>query len=205
MGMEENAIIIDYLPEGYAEDKRPPHKREPVAIAVGDRFFSLIELIPKKDVKMSTGDRVYIGRGERDKIDYIKRRLTFNELTPAAKSELPNVVEKIVTENEKKFVEFFNTSQPLTTRLHQLELMPGIGDKLMWEIIEERKKKPFESFADITARIKAIIDPKKIIVKRVLVEIESEEQVAGKAKYRLFTSAPPQKQEKHEKEKHRKF
>lgn len=198
MGMEENAIIIDYLPAGYAEDKRPPHKREPIATAVGDRFFSLMELIPKKDVSMSLGERVYIGRGEREKIEYIKRRLHFNELTPAAKSELQNVIEKIVSENESKFVEFFNTSQPLTTRLHQLELLPGIGNKLMWEIIEERKKKPFESFADIVARVKAVVDPKKIIVKRVLLEIESEEQVAGKAKYRLFTSAPPKKQEKYE-------
>ncbi len=195
MGMEEYAIILDYLPQGYAHDRRPPHKKEPIAIAVGDRFFSLIELVPKKGADIRVGERVYIGKGERDKIDYIKRRLTYKELTQAAKDELENVVKKIVEENEKRFVDFFNKAGPITTRLHQLELLPGIGDKLMWEILEERKKKPFESFADIDERIKTI-DSKKSIINRILIEIESEEETAGKAKYRIFTSPPPRKHER---------
>ena len=42
-----------------------------------------------------------------------------------------------------------------------LHLLPGIGKKLMWEVLTEREKKPFESFADISQRIKSIPHPKK--------------------------------------------
>ncbi|MHA1628104.1 MAG: DUF655 domain-containing protein, partial [Candidatus Baldrarchaeia archaeon] len=69
--------------------------------------------------------------------------------------------------------------QPITMRMHQLELLPGIGKKIMWEILEERKKKPFESFKDLTSRIK-MPDPVKAIVKRILIELEGED------KYYLF-------------------
>ena len=94
--------------------------------------------------------------------------------------QLSEFVEKIVPEQEKKFVEFFNSSQPINTRLHQLELLPGFGKKHTQAIIEERKIKPFISFEDIKQRIKNLPDPKKAIEKRILQELEEEE------KYHLF-------------------
>ena len=68
------------------------------------------------------------------------------KLTKTAESELKFVIEKLVKDNQAKFVEFFNKAQPLTTRMHQIELLPGLGKKHMWEIIEERKVKPFKDF-----------------------------------------------------------
>lgn len=50
----------------------------------------------------------------------------------------------------------------------------------MWDIINERKVKLFESFEDIKNRVKLIPDPKQAIIKRILEELE------GKDKYRLF-------------------
>jgi len=96
--------------------------------------------------------------------------------------ELPYVVEKIVTAREKDFVEWFNKAPPLTTRMHSLELIPGIGKKIMWEILSERKRKPFESFQDIAERIHLMPDPKKAIVKKILSEIQEQD------KYYLFAS-----------------
>jgi len=64
-----------------------------------------------------------------------------------------------------------------------LHLLPGIGKKLMWEIIEEREKKPFESFEDISHRIKTIPHPDKMILNRILEEIQDPN-----VKYHLFTS-----------------
>jgi len=81
-----------------------------------------------------------------------------------------------VEKNPKKFLDFFNKAQPLTTRMHQLELLPGLGKKHMWEIIEERKEKPFESFDDIKKRVKLMPDPEKIIVKRIMAELEGQEK-----------------------------
>ncbi|MFQ6135555.1 MAG: DUF655 domain-containing protein [Candidatus Hydrothermarchaeales archaeon] len=194
MGMEEYALILDYLRTGHPEDERPIYKREPLVYAVGEKYLSLLELIPKKGVELEPYERVYIGKEERDKIDYVKRRVDYDHLTAAAKSELPYVVEKIVEGSEKRFVDFFNESQPISTRLHQIELLPGIGNKLMWEILNERKKKPFESFADIAKRIKALPNPKKVIVKRIILELEGGKTL-GKGKYKLFTSPPAEKEE----------
>ncbi|MEE9564546.1 MAG: DUF655 domain-containing protein [Candidatus Hydrothermarchaeaceae archaeon] len=188
--MEEYAIVLDYLPQGHHEDEKPVYKREPVAYAVGEEFLTLIELVPRKGVALSPHERVYIGKEERDEIEYIKKRAEYEDLTATAKSELPYAIEEVVTKNEAKFVEFFNESQAVSTRLHRLELLPGIGKKLMWEIIGERKNK-FTSFKDISERIKSLPDAKKLIIKRILLELEGGERRLGKGKYKLFVAPPP--------------
>ena len=188
--MEEHAIVLDYLPQGRHEGDKPVYKREPIAYAMGEEFLTLIELVPRKGVTLESHERVYIGKDERDKIEYIKKRAEYDDLTSAAKSELPYAVDEIVTKNEAKFVEFFNESQAISTRLHRLELLPGIGKKLMWELIGERKD-PFKSFDDISKRIKSLPDPKKLIVKRILLEMEGGERKLGKGKYKLFVAPPP--------------
>lgn len=177
---EEYAYVLDYLPRGRIDDRRPVHQRKPLVQAVGEEFFTLLELVPKKGATFSLHERVYIGKGERKKIDYVEKRITYDELTSVAKSELPVVIEKIVEKNEKRFVDFFNNAQPISTRLHQLKLIPGIGEKTMWRILEEREKEPFKDFNDLAERGK-VHEPKKAIVYRILSELK------GENKYHLFT------------------
>lgn len=142
----------------------------------------MLELIPKAGADIQIHDRVYIGDGERDTIERVKRRISYDDLTATAKLELPFVVEQIVLENERRFVDFFNKSLPITPKFHMLHLLPGIGKKLMWEVIEEREKKPFESFEDISRRIKSIPHPERMIISRILREIEDPNE-----KYHIFT------------------
>jgi len=68
----------------------------------------------------------------------------------------------------------------MSTRIHQIELLPGIGKKHMWEILEARKEQPFESFDDIKKRVKLMPDPEGAIIKRIISEI------SGKEKHFLF-------------------
>lgn len=180
--LEDYAYVLDFLPYGHPDDKRPIHKREPLAHIVGEKFFTLLEVSVKKDKNPLVGDRVYIGKelDKRDVVNKIKRRLRYEDLTATAKSELPYVLEQIVKEQEDRFVEFFNKSESITTKLHQLELLPGIGKKTMWTIIDERKKEPFKSFEDIAKRVK--IDPIKCIVQRIIYELQNPD-----TKYKLFT------------------
>ncbi len=177
---EESAIVLDFLQHGYPNDPRPSHKKTPIVQALGSEHFTLLELVPKKDVFLQPLEEIYIGEGKRDKIHHIIGKITSDKLTGTAKSEIEFVVKDMVKKNEKKFLEFFNKSQPLTTRMHQLELLPGLGKKHMWELIEERRVKEFESFEDLKARIKLMPDPEKIIVKRILLELE------GNEKHRVF-------------------
>lgn len=177
---EEKAVVLDFLQHGYPFDKRPSHKKTPIVQAIGVSHFTLLELVPKPGVFLQPYEEVYIGSDKRDKIHHISGKLAYSRLTTTAKAELKHVVDDLVTKNETQFIEFFNKAAPLTTRMHQLELLPGLGKKHMWEVIEERKEKPFESFTDLKTRVKLMPEPKTVIIKRVLSELE------GKEKYRLF-------------------
>ena len=177
---EETAIVLDFLPNGYPSDTRPMHMKTPIAQAIGKDHMTLLELVPKKGVFLQPYAEVYIGEGKREEIHHIIGKLPVEKLTATARSELEYVVKSLVEKNENKFVDFFNKSQPLTTRMHQLELLPGLGKKHMWEILEERKGKPFESFADIKKRVKLMPDPEKAVIKRILAEL------SGKEKHLIF-------------------
>ncbi len=173
---EEKAIVLDYLPNGYSYDTRPMYMKTPIVQAIGKEHFVLLELVPKKGIPVQISEEVYIGDGKRDKIHHIIGKMPLGKLTATAKSQLEFVIKDIVKKNEKKFVEFFNNAQPLSTRMHQLELLPGLGKKHMWQIIGTRDEKSFESFADVKNRVKLMPDPEKIIIRRILQELESTEK-----------------------------
>ena len=177
---EEKAVVLDFLPNGYPFDSRPSHKKTPIVQALGQKYFALLELVPKKDVFLQPYKEVYIGEGKRDEIHHIIGRLPVDRLTQTAKSELEFVIKDVIKKNEKQFVDFFNKASPLTTRMHQLELLPGLGKKHMWEILEERDVEEFKSFDDLKKRVKLMPDPEKAVIKRILLEIE------GNEKHRLF-------------------
>ena len=177
---EEIAIVLDFLPNGYPYDNRPMYMKTPIAQVIGKGHFVILELVPKKGVHLPLFEEVYIGDGKRDKIHHIVGKMPPEKLTATAKSELEFVISDIIKKNESTFVNFFNKAQPLSTRMHQLELLPGLGKKHMWQIIEARQEKPFESFLDLKNRVKLMPDPEKIVIKRILQELE------GREKHKIF-------------------
>jgi putative nucleotide binding protein len=178
---EEHAYVLDYLPHG-RPGARPGYRAGALVQVVGEEYFTLLEAIAKEGVTVKSYDRVYVGKDARDKITYIIGRIGYDELTTNAKMELAAIVEKIVLNRESWFVNFFNSAQAITPRMHALELIPGIGKKYMWQILDEREKSPFKSFEDLQQRANTP-NPVKLIAKRVL------EELAGESKYRLFTRA----------------
>ena len=174
------AIVLDFLPNGYPFDTRPMHRKTPIVQAIGKSHMSLLELVPKKDVFLQPNKEVYIGEGKRDEIHHILGKLPINKLTSTGRHNLDYVLSDIVKADELHFVEFFNKAQPLTTRMHQLELLPGLGKKHMWAIIEARDVALFKSFEDLRARVKLMPDPEKAIIRRIILELE------GMEKHRIF-------------------
>jgi putative nucleotide binding protein len=151
-------------------------KMIPVAQAIGEKNLVLLELAPRRGITLQPKEKVYIGQEKRDKIYYIIGRLSKDKLTETAKIQLGEFIEKFVSEQEKKFVVFFNNAQAINTRLHQLELLPGFGRKHTQEIINTREEKLFESFEDIKQRVKNLPDPKKSIEKRILEELSERQR-----------------------------
>lgn len=168
---DDNAIVLDFLEHG-----RSGGKREPMAQVIGKENFNLLEVVPREGIRLSSGDEVYIGSGDREKVRYIKGKVTAEQLTENAKSELDYVLDDLVADNEEKFVKFFNESAPLTPRQHSLELLPSVGKKHMWKIIEERDEAPFDDFDDIDDRVDLLPDPRNLIKKRLRQELEGDEK-----------------------------
>ncbi|HUB92621.1 MAG TPA: DUF655 domain-containing protein [Candidatus Saccharimonadales bacterium] len=167
--LEEYAHVLDYLPTGKSFSVRS----EPIVQLIGDNKFTLLEAVPKSnDIKVE--EKLYIGKGVRDKISLIKSRLAFENLTEGAKAQLPVAVASIIKGDEKRFVDFFNNASSLNIRMHVLELLPGVGKKHLQAILEAREEKPFESFADISQRVALLQDPVKLLTERVLQELKGE-------------------------------
>jgi putative nucleotide binding protein len=174
---EEYAYILDFTLRGKSNTVRG---REGIIIqAIGEERLTLLELLGVQNISFEVAERVYIGREGRNKVMSVLGRLDYADISQSAKNELPNIVEIIVVANEKRFIDYMNISQPITPRIHALELIPGIGKTYMMTIIKERDKKRFESFEDIQNRV-GLRDPAKLISKRII------DEIAGEARMNLF-------------------
>ena len=176
MEKEEQAIVLEYLPNGYPLEG----KMMPIAQAIGKTNLTLLELVPRRGVTLAIGEEVYIGEGKRDKVYYILGRLKREKLTESAKNQLQEFIKKTVKEREKEFVEFFNKAEAINKRVHQIELLPGFGKKHMNDILKQREEKPFESFEEMKQRIQNLPDPEKAVEKRIIEELTNVER------YNLF-------------------
>jgi putative nucleotide binding protein len=180
---EEYAYVLDFLPHGrpgFRPTGRAGYRAGALIQCIGEEFFTLLEALVKEGLSLRPADRVYVGKASREEVTYIIGRIGYEELTAAARAELQSTVSKIVMNREKWFVDFFNSARALTPRMHALELIPGIGKKYMWQVINQRDRKPFQNYEDINKRTE-LPNPVKLITKRVMEELE------GDSKYRLFT------------------
>ena len=182
--MEDFVYILDHLPRGRPDD---PRRRDPVAYALGEKNFVLLEVVPRPDAALLVGDRIDVRReAAPGPVDHVRGRVRFEEMTHAAQGELPFVIEQAVKAQEERFLNFYNNAGPITLRMHQLELLPGLGKKLMMAILDEKKKGgAYKSFRDMDTRVKALHAPEKLIANRILGEIQNPSE-----KYHLFALPP---------------
>lgn len=179
----DRAVVLDFLARGNSDADRPQYRRSPVVFAVGESGFTLWELALTDDADIAIADHITVTGDDRDSDIDAARTIEYDDLSSGAISELEYVVEELVEEYESEYVDFYNDAQPITLRLHQLNLLPGIGKKLRNNILDERERQPFESFEDIADRISGLHDPKGVIVERILDELQDDD-----LKYRNFVT-----------------
>lgn len=141
-----------------------------IVTAVGENRITLLELLGTPDSTFETGERIYVGRDKRTKVSSVLGKLSYDRILDSAKRELFSVVTKIVTNNEKRFIEYLNNAGPITSRVHALELIPGIGKTYMHTLLDERERKKFESYNDLQERV-GLKDPISHIIERIMAEI----------------------------------
>ena len=173
---DEYIKVLDFLERG-----RQGEKDEPTAQGIGTENFNLLEVVMRDDERPKGGEELYIGEGDREEVKFIKSRIEYDDLTGNAQKELEYVLKALIEDNEERFVDFFNNATPVTPRRHAFELLPGVGNRHMQKLIDEREKEEFDSFEDIRERVSTMPDPEELITDRIV------EELKGEAKRRLFT------------------
>ena len=171
------AVLLDVLPNGRPDDGRPGYQKSPVAYALGASSFRLYELSLEEDADVAVSDRVDLDGPAVSRY----REVAFDDLTRNAAAEVEYAVEAIVDADERRFVDFYNEAGPITLRLHQLNLLPGIGKKLRNRVLDERKRGPFESFEEVSNRVTGLHRPREVILERIVEEVREDD-----LKYRRF-------------------
>ncbi len=171
---EEHAYVLDFNPRGKSTTIKG---RDGIIVtAIGEDRLTLLEILGVPSSTFEIGEKIYIGKEGRTKVLSVLGKLDYEHISSSSQTELPSVVENIVTENESKFVEYLNNAQPLTPRIHALELIPGIGKTYMKIMLEERDKKKFESYDDLQERV-GFKDPIRHISDRIMDEITGESRM----------------------------
>jgi len=171
---EEHAYVLDFNPRGKSSTVKG---RDGIIItAIGEDRLTLLEILGVPNSNFEIGEKIYIGKEGRTKVLSVLGKLDYEHISSSSQTELETVVENIVSENESRFVEYLNNAQPLTPRIHALELIPGIGKTYMKIMIEERDKKKFESYTDLQDRV-GFKEPIKHISERIMDEITGESRM----------------------------
>ena len=168
---EEYAYVLDYKSRTKSTTVRG--RTGVIITAIGEERLTLLEILGIENSTFDVGERIYIGKEGRSKVQSVLGKMDYTKISDAAKNEIPIVVKLIVTKNETKLVDYINKAQPLTPRIHALELIPGIGKTYLNVIIKEREKGLFVSFDDIEKRA-GLKEPIKHLSQRIIEEISGE-------------------------------
>ncbi|MDH3204694.1 MAG: DUF655 domain-containing protein [Nitrosopumilus sp.] len=174
---EEYAYVLDFNSRGKSSTVRG---RDGIIVtSIGEDRLTLLEVLGIPNSTFEIGERIYIGKEGRTKVLSVLGKMDYAKISSSAQSELPTVVENIVTANEQRFVEYLNNARPLTPRIHALELIPGIGKTYMKTMLEERERKKFESYQDLQERV-GFKEPIKHISERIM------DEITGQSRMNLF-------------------
>jgi putative nucleotide binding protein len=164
------AIILDYFTQMISTNTRRPYHREKILQVVEGNGFGLYKIVLREDTIYKIGDRIEI-KNNSEWLETIQR-INYNSLTAGSKIELEHTIRTIINGDAKKFISFYNHSAPISIRLHQLNLLPGIGGKLRDKIIQEREKNEFKDFDDLIGRVSGLYNPQEVIFKRIMDELK---------------------------------
>jgi putative nucleotide binding protein len=174
-------LILDILMHGHPEEDKPSWAKTPIAQVLTFPDFVLYEVKINKNSDLQVQEqKTYEEFLIEDKLREVLNKIDYKELTNTSKALIQPILEKEVLNFEEDFINFFNNSTSITPRMHALKLLPGIGQKHMWEILETRERQKFVTFQDISDRT-SISAPAKLIAQRVIKELQRD------VKYYLFS------------------
>ncbi|MHA1148775.1 MAG: DUF655 domain-containing protein [Promethearchaeota archaeon] len=174
-------IILDVLPHGHPEEDKPSWSKTPIAQVLTPEDFVLYEVKIEKGANLKVQEKkFYEDFVNANQLKEVLKKINYDDLTSTAKALLQPILEEEILNYEEQFINFFNNSTSITPRMHALKLIPGIGNKHMWQIIEARQKQKFITFQDISDRT-SVSNPVKQLALRIIKELQRD------VKYYLFS------------------
>ncbi len=170
----------------YYLSKKIGHNGNDNYIGIGSSNFTPLELNFKSETdikKVIPGDKLYVGEGSREVVKSIIGRAEPLDFEGNDHKFLQEIINKIISENETRFVDFFNNSEAYSMKRHSLSLIPGVGPKVLAFILKERKIKQINSINDLKERCEqnnVPFIPLSNLSKRIVLEL------CGKTKERIF-------------------
>ena len=174
---EEYAYVLDFC--SMAKSKTVRGRDGIIITALGEERLTLLEILGVEDSIFDIGEKIYIGKEGRTKVQSVLGKLDYKQISGSSQSEIDNVVKTIVRNNEERFVDYINNAQPLTPRKHSLELIPGIGKTYLKLIIEQINKQKFLNYKEMEERA-GLKEPVNHLSKRII------EEISGETQFRLF-------------------
>ena len=175
-------IILDLLLHGHPEEDKPSWSKIPIAQVLTFPDFVLYEVKCNRDSDIKVQEKnTYEEFLKQNKLGDVLKKIDYNDLTNTSKALILPILETEVLNYEEEFINFFNNSTSITPRMHSLKLLPGVGQKHMWEIIDARNRQKFTTFKDISDRT-SMSQPAKQIALRIIKELQREG-----VKYYLFS------------------
>ena len=174
-------VILDLLIHGHPEEDKPSWAKIPIAQVLTFSDFVLYEVKVNKNSTIEVQEqKTYEEFINEEKLKEVLKKIDYNDLTSTSKALIQPILESEVIKYEEEFINFFNNSTSITPRMHALKLLPGVGQKHMWEILETRERQKFGTFQDIADRT-SISNPTKLIAQRIIKELQRD------VKYYLFS------------------
>ncbi|MEX2060699.1 MAG: DUF655 domain-containing protein, partial [Nitrosopumilaceae archaeon] len=106
---EEYAYVLDFVERGKSSTVRG--RQGIIITALGEDRLTLLEVLGVENSTFEVGERIYIGKQGRTKVQSVLGKLDYVKISQTAQSEISGVVEKIVTQNEKRFIDYLNNTQ----------------------------------------------------------------------------------------------
>ena len=180
---EPSGLIIeiyeDFLPVG-VKSSGDYRKRYQVITVIGTDKFSILRIYLKKSLNTIAKGEVLDLNKSKDNFQLV-RKLRASDWSSTLHDEIQDNLAQIIQDQEVKMVDFFNKAHAVTNRLHQLKLLPNVGEKRVVQILKIRDQQEFISFEDFEERVG--LNPIEIIKKRIFEELESDIE----KRYILFT------------------
>ncbi|MHA1983077.1 MAG: DUF655 domain-containing protein, partial [Candidatus Hodarchaeales archaeon] len=123
----ESSGLVFETSQDYISDPNSSFSKEfSVVYIVGEDHYNLLKVFLKQPILgLVIGDRLDLI--SKKSFFYRIKRINIKEIPKGSEYALEEQLTSLVTSQEKpKFINFFNEAKPITLKLHQLKLLPGV-------------------------------------------------------------------------------